>query len=127
MPVPKPRPHAALRRTTPVRFSFFLLLAPGLAATPAVVPDPPDGSRPRPSPFAPAPPRPGLAPPPQKIPGPPRRPPKFDTRVGDEPPKHPQPAPPAGGEQPPDKDAAAAAGPELYLLDDHPFAALFLL
>jgi hypothetical protein len=78
-----------------------------------------------PGPFAPPP---GLAPPPPpKIPGPPPGPPKFGARVGDEP-KDPKPAPPVGGDPPaPDKDSARAAGPELYFLDDHPFAALFLL
>jgi hypothetical protein len=78
-----------------------------------------------PLPFGP-PGGPGLAPPPPpKVPGPPAGPPKFDARVGDEPPKAPPPARPADGGQSPDKDAAA--GPELYFLDDHGFAALFLL
>src|SRR4051794_18915394 len=83
---------------------------------------------PPPSPFTPGPPRSGLAPPPApKIPGPPVGPPRFDARVGDEP-SDPKAAPPAGGDPPAaDHDPAPAAAPELYLLDDHPFAALFLL
>jgi hypothetical protein len=92
--------------------------APGAVAPPG----------PPPGPFAPGPggAPPGVfPPPPPKVPGPPAGPPKFDARIGDEPPKDP-PAPPAGGDQPvPDKDAVAS--PDLYFLDDHAFAAMFVL